>query len=660
MKVRITYGIDKLLEGATYHEQHILDDLKALAQPATDLPAKIIPLSQDIKGVDTEYAKDGELLTVAVAHSDDSYAFDFKSGGFKWDSLPCVASLSGASWLVGHNIPGDIDQLLRNGLPIKEEWLAGYQILDSLVLTKMQDENKPRGSYSLEPLMLTNFNVPPWKTETDKKFKETGDARDWTPEEREERCRLDAWASFMLAKKLYPEIAHDEQTKLLVETIHRISMTLYRIGLAGAKVDSEYLAQFTAATATAAAVLESELQTTSRALGWDGEQPFCPTKDDDIRHLLYDIMTLPVTSYTDSKKPAVDKVALSQHGLPITQDLLAFNKVQKLDSVYRNIDEYIDEQGFIHFWINQLGARTGRRSSGGGIEGTPDSKNAQNWPPKAKQMIISRFPGGKIGAFDYKSLEPILAAYIAQDGKLFDFFYDGNGYVDVGKEIGVHVDKNDPSTPYRAIKSMTLGLFYNMQQNLMAKNLWLGVGMGEPFKFSEDYKTHVKITGEYRTQIVHAFRGLQLYWEKQKLLLERDGQIVAPDGYIRHLPHHGKSTPGYWKLINQAINFPVQHLASMVTGCAMIDCEQALLDKHGWDYASWQNQLREGSSNHRMATLINEVHDELTWDFHAWYESDMGIILEIMSLPPTLSKLIPDFDIKLKIEPSIADRWGDK
>jgi DNA polymerase I-like protein with 3'-5' exonuclease and polymerase domains len=208
---------------------------------------------------------------------------------------------------------------------------------------------------------------------------------------------------------------------------------------------------------------------------------------------------------------------------------------------------------------------------------------------------------------------------------------------------------------------MTLGLFYNMQQNLMAKNLWLGVGMGEPFKFSEDYKKHVQITGEYRTQIVRAFKGLQRYWEKQKLLLERDGQIVAPDGYIRHLPHHGKGTPGYWKLINQAINFPVQHLASMVTGCAMIDCEQVLLAEYGWSYVEWQTQLRCNLGNpNRVPTLINEVHDELTWDIPVGSDEYIDIILETMARPPTLSKLIPDFDIKLKIEPSIADRWGDK
>jgi DNA polymerase I-like protein with 3'-5' exonuclease and polymerase domains len=655
VKVRITYGIDKLQEGATYHEQHILDDLLALSAKSLPEPKDGLPAT-DVKGVDTEYAKDGELLTLGFANATLASGLEFTGASTK---AIASRSLRESAWLIGHNIPGDIDQLLRAGLPVREEWLQGKNIIDSFVLAKMLDENKPRGSYGLEALMLTNYNVQPWKAETDKKFAETGDARDWTPEQREARCRKDAWATFMLAKKFYPEIACTPRNKLLVETIHRISMTLYRIGLAGAKVDREYLTHFTSQNEISVSLLEEQLRIISLQHGWNKEQPFCPTKDDDIRHLMFELMGLEPIYKTANGLPAVDKTTLKQYKeLPAIKTLLEFNTVQKLDSGYRDTASYLDEHGFLHMWINQLGARTGRRSSGGGLEGTPSSKNWQNATPAAKGMIVSRFPGGKIGAFDYKSLEPVLAAWIAQDGKLFDFFYEGNGYADVGKEIGVHVDKNDPSTPYRAIKSMTLGLFYNMQERLMAKNLWLGVGMSEPFRFSEDYRKHVEITGQYREKIVRAFRGLQRYWEKQKLDLSRNGFIVAPDGFVRHLPHNGDKTPKYWKLVNQAINFPVQHLASMVTGCAMVDAEAAMLHEYGLSYSEWQTSLH--GQGCLMPTLINEVHDELTWDLPPKKDRDVRIILETMACPPTLRKLIPGFDISLKIEASVTDRWGAK
>ena len=681
-KLRVTYGLDKVADGAFYHEQHIIDDLKALAVEATPFPKPGIPAT-DVKGIDTEYAPDGELLTVGFANKG-------LAAGLEWvnEASRSIAkrALRETKWLVGHNIPGDIDQFASAGLPITEDWYAGRKIIDTFVLAKMLDENKPRGSYGLEQLMLTNYNVQPWKGPTEEKlknckcgytrqehnskgkphcgeFEASGDARDWTPEERESRCKTDAWATFMLAKKFWPAVAHDKQTKLLTETIHRISMTLYRIGLAGAKVDRAYLDNFKATASHEVATHEHELRVCSHRIGWDGDKPFSPTNDDNIRHILFDLLGLKPISTSKGGKPKVDKVSLKvlADGTDGTaarfiNTLLAYNKAQKSSSIYGDIDNYIDKDGFMHFWLNQLGARTGRRSSGGGTDGTPSSKNAQNWPPDAKHMIVSRFEGGMIGAFDYQSLEPILAAYLSQDMNLADFFYEGRGYLDICKRV-LKKDIEKTSPIYRAIKSMSLGLFYNMQDKLMATNLWNGVMMEGPFKFSEDWNEHLKQTGIYRKQILGLFPGWVRYMERQKLRLQNDQQIVAPDGYVRHLPHHGRGSEGYWKLVNQSINFPVQHLASMVTGCAMIDCEAALLEKYRLSYREWQTSLHLPKNPMYMPHLINEVHDELTWDFPKEHKADMELILDTMSSPPSLTKLIPDLTIKLKIEAKINERW---
>jgi hypothetical protein len=98
----------------------------------------------------------------------------------------------------------------------------------------------------------------------------------------------------------------------------------------------------------------------------------------------------------------------------------------------------------------------------------------------------------------------------------------------------------------------------------------------------------------------------------------------------------------------------------MVTGCALVDCEQALLATYRVSYAQHQQMLHDLSFLPPYPTLINEVHDELTWDLPYPCHKDVELILEIMSRPPTLRKLIPDFDISLKIEPAITDRWGQK
>jgi len=651
MKLRITYGIDKVLEGLFYHEQHIIDDIKLLA--AEPIPAPIVTYpSGNTLGVDTEYDPDGELITLGFANGKAAIARDITDKAY----YPSTASvlLDEASYLVGHNIPGDIDQLAKAGLRVKEDWYAGRKLIDTFVLAKLLDENKPRGSYGLEQLTLTAYNTKPWKAETDAKLKETGDARDWTPEERETRCRTDSWATFMLAKKFYPLLVNSAQPRLLVETMHRISMTLYRIGLAGAKVDKEYLYTFKTATNMHMSTREIALRTMAVEAGWDKQEPFIPTKDDDIRYLLFDKLGIDPISYTKHKKPSVDKINLKQYaqqGVGFIPTLLEYNQLQKIDSVYGDIEEHIDKQGYLHFWINQLGTRTGRRSSGGENEGVPSSKNAQNWPPDAKHMIVSRFRGGSIGAFDYQSLEPILASWLSQDSNLFDFFYNGRGYLDICKRV-LHQDIDKTSKIYRAIKNMTLGIFYNMQEPKMSSNLWKILD----FKFSEDYSKHRKQTEKVRNQILGLFPGWVRYMEKQKIELAQTGKIVCADGYTRHLPHHGERSERYWALTNQAINTPVQHLASMVTGCAMIDCEAAMLACEGMTYREWQSMLREQATP-SMPILINEVHDELTWDLPVYSQEYQKVILDTMAEPPSLKKLIPGFDIKLKIEPKISERW---
>jgi hypothetical protein len=88
----------------------------------------------------------------------------------------------------------------------------------------------------------------------------------------------------------------------------------------------------------------------------------------------------------------------------------------------------------------------------------------------------------------------------------------------------------------------------------------------------------------------------------------------------------------------------------------MIDCEEKLLDYYGANYLEWQQALH--GSDYERTVLMNEVHDELTWDLTADSELEKEIILQTMSEPPSLRKLLPDFTIPLKVDPKISDRWG--
>jgi len=196
MKFRVTFHPRQVAEGAYYLEHKIKQDFARLGQRPVDYPANDIPHGTARRiGFDTEYDAKGNLLTVALATKDKAQAFEIQEKAWK---IKFKSALRTTEMLCGHSVGGDLDYLVKLGCA-KEKWLQGTDIKDSLLLARMYNENGARGTYGLENLMLDVYNVVPWKAATEKLLKSTGNAADWTLEQRKERCRLDAWAAIMLA-----------------------------------------------------------------------------------------------------------------------------------------------------------------------------------------------------------------------------------------------------------------------------------------------------------------------------------------------------------------------------------------------------------------------------------------------------------------------------
>jgi hypothetical protein len=202
MKVYCTFHPSSVLEGGFHLESYIREDFSRFARKQLRAPDNKLPsASASVVGFDTEYDSTGKLLTVALADSRRAKAIEIKPG---WkDTIRRV--LQRSKILVGHSVEGDIDYLVRNGIA-KDSWVKGKNVRDSFLLARMADENKGRGGYGLEPLLLSLYNATPWKEETAALLKKTANAADWTPKQRMERCRLDAWATLLLAEKLYPQV----------------------------------------------------------------------------------------------------------------------------------------------------------------------------------------------------------------------------------------------------------------------------------------------------------------------------------------------------------------------------------------------------------------------------------------------------------------------
>lgn len=664
MRIYATYHPSAVIEGGFQFEQRILEDLCRFSRPRLKPPVEALPRSKSI-GFDTEYAPDGSLLTVGVADSARSLALEVTEKDWLKRLKPIVKK---ANVLVGHSVDGDLDHLVKLKLA-RNDWLAGKNILDSFLLARMSDENRGKGGYGLQPLLLSEFNFSDWKAETEKLLKKNPDARLWTPEQRTARCRMDAWATKVLAD----HYTADGVSPLVTYT-HRIAMALHRVGLAGAAINLKTFHKLGKGWRDEAARLRDSI---TRFAHRKGMGEFVPTNDEHLRELLYERLELPVYSYTrKDHKAQVDKGTLKrllkeEGDNKFIDDLLKFNQVDKLASTWYgregdvkgnrkpSVGDLIQpipgdrKLGLLHFWIFPLRARTGRRASGGGEEGDPQSRNSQNWPNAARGAVVSRWKNRKIAICDFTRLEVVLVGWRANDEKLLDFFLNGNGYIGVAKEFWGQDVKND--TPlYKATKCIVLGLNYNMGFYKLAMDLWYR----NDFRFSDDWKTHVRKTKEARKRYLKMFKGLRRYIRERIQEVTETQQVVSPTGRIRHMPHHGPESEGFWHIENACVNFPIQSFASDVTGSAVIDYEAALLKEHKLSYTDWHSALLEHPWDLPCSPVFNEVHDELDLDLNPKTgKADLELLIDCMQNVRSVKKLVPGFDLKLKVDTQVVEHW---
>lgn len=202
MKTYVTYDPGKVIEGGYQYESSIKQDLGRFMQNSIGLPRLSWPPPSKQLGFDTEYDLEGQLLSIGIAGLRNAIARDITD---KKGITQIKKKIRGAKHIAGHSVAGDIDYLVKLGLA-KENWVRGIDIRDSFLLARMYDENRGRGAYGLEQLFLSEFNFAPWKAETEKLLKKTGNAADWSVEQRIERCRLDAWSTLLLANYLEQKV----------------------------------------------------------------------------------------------------------------------------------------------------------------------------------------------------------------------------------------------------------------------------------------------------------------------------------------------------------------------------------------------------------------------------------------------------------------------
>ena len=656
-----TYHPASVLHGNLHHKDRILEDLKRSTWPVVKWPKDDMP-SGKFLGLDTEFIEDPyTVLAIGVATDKAATA----------SATYLLRALKQADKLALHNGGCDIDALIQKGC-CKETWAKGIDIRDSLWLARLSDENRGKGGYKLENLFLSIWNTKPWKPKTDAYGP---DPRKWPLPLMLERCRLDAWAAYKLSQHFIE--SKSARGKLQIQ--HRIGMTLQRIYHAGAYIDLGFLEKFAKTTEQTLAEVGTKLKRAAKRLGL---KDFDPGNKNHIRQMVYEGLGITPEYFTAKGTPSVGKLYLKQLAGEHKEIQLAldYSKAAKIQQTYiESIRKMLRPahspcvNGRTVAWmpvrINPLGARTLRRSSGRDPfdDAEENGLNFQNWTKDVRPLITTRFKGGMITDQDFHKLEAILQGWLADEQKMVDYFlYEENGYIKIGQDLfGKTVQEDTPD--YRTIKSIVLGVNYNMKPFKLAQELKLKAGV----MLHPRWERHLELTEGLYRRYMQLFPRLRQYIEACADEALSTGKIVMSLGYERRLPlppEPPRSERDAWRLWNkqvnhvknEAANCRAQHLASLVTGTAMLDVEERLLSKYHLTYVDYYRMLMEKKWP-LMPILINEVHDDLVFDVPKdRMKENMKLIHETMEELPTLRRLMPELPDIIRADQKAAPSWGAK
>jgi DNA polymerase I-like protein with 3'-5' exonuclease and polymerase domains len=600
-------------------------------------------------GFDTEYTPT-EVLCGAIADTERAITLGAKD-------LRKVAKCLTENIVVAHNMTSEIDSMMRMRIPALKEaleyWLQGNRIRDTLLVSKLADENRGIGGYKLESLLLSKLNIEAYKHDTDIYGP---DPSLWPIPLRDERCRVDAWGTI----KVYE--AYDQEALGPQHITHQIAMTLHRMKSIGVYIGMKQFEVFKREVYQEEAKAKTLIVKVAKQHGLEN---FQPSKDNDVRKLVYGKMGLDVESKTKSGLASASVKDLKEHiDIPEIKALISYSKYDKLKTTYvdgleKKFVRLNDGRYWLPVHINALAAKTGRRSSAG--------PNFQNLPVRVRQIIVSRFKGGGLADNDYSKLEPVIGGWVTGERRLTEYFTKyPNGYIKIGADFfNKTVEKN--TKEYTMMKSLVLAILYKKQKWSLAADLW-----AQKCPLDSDYEKHTSECGKVLDRFLDKlFPGVRAYHERQEHFVLKHGYVDNALGQRRRLPlppepeRSDRLAYRVWMkykahVVNQAVNYPIQSLASYVTGSAMIDLERELLHQYNWSYYDFQQAIM-AKEWPQMPLLCCEVHDDIVQDIPKGMEAKTKEVTHaVMCAVPTLRKLLPKFDVELKVDTNHGPVWGLK
>lgn len=319
------------------------------------------------------------------------------------------------------------------------------------------------------------------------------------------------------------------------------------------------------------------------------------------------------TGYSTDQK-TLDKLR-GQH--PIIELIERTRELAKLKNTYVDaLPELADANGRLHTTFNQDVAATGRLSS--------TAPNLQNIPIRSElgRTIRTAFvaePGNALVSADYSQFELRLAAVLADDKELIeDFNSDVDIHTKTASEVyGVPMEEVTKDQR-RDAKVINFGVLYGMSPHGLAAAT--GMGFGEAKRFIDHYF-------EIR-------KPIRAFIDATLAQADSEGYVETYFGRRRPTPDVKSSNFMVRESAKRAAaNMPIQGTEADLMKLAMLAVEKKL----GED-----------------GMQILQIHDSILVETPKEHAEKVGEILRT-----TMESIAPELPVKLKVDVSVGDNWGE-
>lgn len=349
---------------------------------------------------------------------------------------------------------------------------------------------------------------------------------------------------------------------------------LYDMEIAGFLVDSNILQDLSNRYC-------SEIETLSQKIFNIAKKEFNLNSPKQLSIVLFKDMGLNPAGKNKTGGYSVDAEVLESIDHPISELLLRYRKLQKLQSTYvdgmRNV---VDKRtGRVHTSFQQCVTATGRLSS---IE-----PNLQNIPVRndegreIRKMLIAS-TGNLLVTADYSQIELRLLASFSEDKTLVQS-YKRNEDIHVSTAAKIYGVSLVDVTPVMrsAAKAINFGIIYGIS----------------PFGLSKTIGASVKIAKDFVDRYFESHPGVKNYMNENSTFAFQNHYIRSLSGRIRFFPEFETGNIHQRNFsLRAAMNMPLQGSSSDIIKIAMLKVHE---------------KLKKG---HYRAKLILQVHDELILD----------------------------------------------